>query len=185
MVANLDLLGTSGGKEKYDARLPGALRFCAFLLIITLAAVLYEYYLLDGLYEKRSKADVDLRTVETAARELDAKLNGVDARLCDAEKVLDFMLTDVRAGEVLSVLSAAAAEGLFVERLEITTEGLTLFGGAKSKSGISGLHKALVMSGLFPFVSKPDAVSGTAPDLKFYFQCRRAEDVPGEETTDG
>lgn len=144
---------------------------CFFLLALTFTAVLYEYYLFSNLYNKRITAEAELRSAKSEMGVLSAKLGDVEARLNGIEEMLDFMLGNVRAEDILPLLEACASEDTALERLEITSEGMMLIGTAKNELGISELYEALVSSGLFASVDKPCSMPDAFWGFNFTLQC--------------
>lgn len=184
MPVNFDLLGNDRNKEELAARRLNPVLFCVFLLLITLAAVIYEYSLLHNLYEKRRTAEAELRSVKAGNDELSARLGEADVRLKEVEEVFDFMLGDIRAIEVLSTLTVCREFGVSVEKLEITPEKTTLSGVAKSEREISGLYGVLVSSGFFSAVSRSETASGVHNGFTFTLQCRTADVLVAGMTND-
>lgn len=175
MVVSLNLLGERAASGENAARKkPGWLGFCLLLLAITVAAVLYECYLLYSLREQKNAAYAELASVNAGLSALEGRLGGADARLKGVGEVLDFMLGDVRAEEILSVLAVCAAEDTAIERMEVAADGMTLFGKAKNERGVSELYRALVSSNLFSSVSKPRAVPEPGFGFSFAFRCETA-----------
>lgn len=184
MAVNLNLLnGTAADEENSGAHRPGLAGFCLFLLAITAAAVLYEYSLLNSLYEKKNAAYAELTSVNAGISAMNGRQGSAETRLEGVGEVLDFMLGDVRAGEILSVLTACAVEDAAIERLELASDGMALFGTAKNERGISELYKALVSSNIFSSVSKPRVVPESGSGLSFTFKCKTAG-IPGAGAAD-
>lgn len=175
MVVSLNLLNeTVAGDERAATLRPGLVSFCFFLLALTLAAVLYECYLLYGLREEKKAAYAGLASINEGLDAINVRLADADTRLKGVGEVLDFMLGDVRAAEVLSVLTVCAADDTAIERMEVAADGMKLFGKAKNERGISELYRALVSSNTFSYVSKPRSVPEPGYGFSFTFQCKMA-----------
>lgn len=175
MVVSLNLLGkTAAGDENTASRKPGLVSFCFFLLAITIAAVLYECYLLYSLREGKKAAYAELASVNAGISAMNDRLGSADMRLKGVGEMLDFMLGDVRAEEILSVLAVCAAEDTAIERMEVASGDVTLFGKAKNESGVSEFYRALVSSNIFSSVSKPRVTPEPGFGFSFTFRCGMA-----------
>lgn len=184
MAVSLNLLNAAAADVENSAtRRPGLAGVCVFLLAVTAAAALYQYYLLYSLYEKKNAAYSELDSVNAGLSAMNGRLDSAETRLEEVGEVLDFMLGDVRAGEILSVLTVCAAEDAVVERLELTSDSMTLFGNAKNERGIAELYRALLSSNIFSSVSKPRVVPESGSGLSFAFQCKTAG-IPGAGSAD-
>lgn len=174
MVVSPNLLGRGAAEERPAADWSFAAGLCLFLLAVTFTAVMYEYYLFSGLSKKRTAVEVELSSAKNELSILNTKFADAESRMNGIEEMLDFMLGGARAGEVLSLLVACAAEDAVVERLEVTAEGLTLLGSAKDERSISEFYKVLVSSELFASVGKPLSMSEADFGLNFTLQCDMA-----------
>lgn len=168
------LNGAASEAEKPVTRKPAPVYFCLFLLAVTMAAVLYEYYLLYSLSENKKAVYAELASVNAEVDSLNARISSAETRLKGTGEVLDFMLGGARAGEILSALAVRDAEDMILERLEIVPGGMALFGRAANERGVSELYRALVSSNIFSSVSKPRTIPEPGSGLSFAFQCEMA-----------
>lgn len=182
MVVSLNLLNkTDDGDKNAVTRRPGLVGFCFFLLAVMLAATLYECYLLHSLREKKKAAYAELASINAGLDAMNARLGNAETRLKGVGEVLDFMLGDVRAEEILLALKVCAAEDTAIERMDVASDGMTLFGKAKNERGISELYNALVSSNIFSSVSKPQSAPEPGYGFSFTFRCK----MPAVSGADG
>lgn len=158
MTADLNLLDDEeAAKEGPVHAWLNPVRICAFLLLMTLAAAFCEYFMLHRLKDKRSAVQRELHVIREKRVTLDKKLTGIRRQLSGKERILDFMLGDIRAAEILSELASCAKNGVEIERLEIVPGRAVLSGRAKNAGAISKFTGALRASRIFSSVDELQA----------------------------